>query len=84
VFGLTPRIGIFSFTTFLGKRVKKHSRGNLETACKVAYEARVFSYTAVEQELVFLQTKTAAHNVESLPAHANIRGAEYYQERNSS
>lgn len=63
---------------------KKHSRGNLETACKAAYEARVFSYKAVEQELVFLQTKTAAHNVESLPAHANIRGAEYYQERNRS
>ena len=63
---------------------KKHSWGNLETACKVAYEARVFSYKAVEQELVFQQTKTAAHNVESLPAHANIRGAEYYQERNRS
>jgi transposase len=63
---------------------RKHSRDNLETACQVAYEARVFSYKAVEQELVFLQTKTTAHPVESLPAHANIRGAEYYQERNCS
>jgi len=63
---------------------RKHSRDNLETACQVAYEARVFSYKAVEQELVFLLTKTAAYQVESLPAHANIRGAEYYQKRSRS
>jgi transposase len=63
---------------------RKHSQDDLETACQAAYEARVFSYKAVLQELAFLQTKTTAHSVESLPAHANIRGAEYYQKRSRS
>ena len=63
---------------------RKHSHANMEAACQIACEAKVFSYKAVEQELVFLQEQTAALPVETLPTHANIRGAEYYQERSRS
>jgi hypothetical protein len=38
----------------------------------------------VEQELAYLQAQNATPGMETLPTHANIRGAEYYQERNSS
>ena len=63
---------------------RKHSHANMEAACQIACEAKVFSYKAVEQELVFLQEQAAALPVETLPTHANIRGAEYYQERSRS
>jgi len=39
---------------------------------------------AVTQELVFLQKQTPPAPIEGLPTHENIRGAEYYSERNLS
>jgi len=63
---------------------KKHSRDHLETACQVACEAKLFSYKAVQQELIFLQTRNAAQQADSPLAHANIRGAEYYRQRSNT
>jgi transposase len=60
---------------------KNNSRANMETACQMVLEARMFSYKALEQELVFLQTTAMTQPVEALPTHANIRGSEYYRER---
>lgn len=63
---------------------KKYNHPLLEQACQSMYEARVFSYQAVKQELIFLQKQVTTPSVEKLPAHENIRGAEYYQERSLS
>jgi len=38
-------------------------------------------YKTLEHELIFLQKKPTSQATEGLPAHENIRGAEYYQER---
>jgi len=75
-----------AYRTCLGilNLARKHPRANLEAACQAILEARVFSYKAVEQELAYLQAQNATPGMETLPTHANIRGAEYYQERNSS
>lgn len=62
----------------LGKKYPVHL---LEQACQAAFEARVFSYSAVKQELDLLQKQENSTIMESLPSHENIRGAEYYQER---
>jgi AMMECR1 domain-containing protein len=62
----------------LGKKYPVHL---LEQACQAAFEARVFSYSAVKQELDLLQKQESSTIMESLPSHENIRGAEYYQER---
>jgi len=72
-----------AYRTCLGilKLAKKYSPANLETACKIIYESKVFSYKALEQELIFLQKQPNSPTFETLPAHENIRGAEYYQER---
>jgi hypothetical protein len=56
----------------------------MEQACQAVFEAKVFSSNAVLQELVFLQKKATIPPIETLPAHENIRGAEYYQERQLS
>lgn len=53
----------------------------LEQACQSAFEASVFTYSAVKQELDFLQKQAGATVSENLPSHENIRGAHYYQER---
>lgn len=60
---------------------KKYPYPLLEQACQAAFEARVFSYSAVKQELDLLQKQESSTIMESLPSHENIRGAEYYQER---
>jgi transposase len=64
---------------------RKYDRTNLEAACQIAGEARDYSYKTVEQVLVSLLAQVAAQpagsSVETLPVHANIRGAEYYRER---
>ena len=60
---------------------KKYNHPLLEQACQSMFEARVFSYQAVKQELIFLQKQITTPTVETLPVHENIRGAEYYQER---
>jgi hypothetical protein len=53
----------------------------METASQIIYESKVFSYKALEQELIFLQKQPTSQMFEALPVHENIRGAEYYQER---
>jgi len=65
----------------LGKKYPLHL---LEQACLAAFEARVFSYSAVKQELDLLQEHPGSTITDSLPPHENIRGAEYYQERTKS
>lgn len=60
---------------------KKYPYPLLEQACQSAFEANVFSYKAVKQELDLLQKQAETALPESLPTHENIRGAEYYQER---
>ena len=65
----------------LGKKYPVHL---LEQACQAAFEARVFSYSAVKQELDLLQEHPGSTITDSLPPHENIRGAEYYQERTKS
>jgi len=59
---------------------KKHPHAQVEQACQAALEAKIFSYKAVKEELDWL-AKQAASPVtpETLPAHANIRGHDYYQ-----
>jgi len=63
---------------------RKHSRDQLEPACQAAWEAKLFSCQAVQQELLFLKTRNAAHQADSFTAHANIRGAEYYRQRSNT
>jgi transposase len=70
-------LGILSLT-------KKYSHPLLEQACQSVFEAKVFSYKAVKQELIYLQKQAAPPAIETLPTHENIRGAEYYQEGFSS
>jgi len=64
---------------------KKYSHPLMEQACKSVFEAKIFSSKVVHQELIHLQKlSTIPPTVETLPAHENIRGAEYYQERQLS
>jgi transposase len=63
---------------------KKYNHPLLEQACQSVFEAKEFSYKAVAQELIYLQKQVTAPVVETLPTHENIRGAEYYQERQPS
>jgi len=72
-----------AYRTCLGilKLARKFSSANMETACQIIYESKVFSCKTLEQELIFLQKQPTSQTFEKLPAHENIRGAEYYQER---
>ena len=72
-----------AYRTCLGilKLAKKYSPTNMEAACQIIFESKVFSYKTVEQELIFLQKQPTSQMCEALPVHENIRGAEYYQER---
>ena len=72
-----------AYRTCLGilKLTRKYSSANMETACQIIYESKIFSYKSLEQELIFLQKKPSSQSIEALPIHENIRGAEYYQER---
>jgi transposase len=59
---------------------KKHPHAHLEQACQAALEAKTFAYKAVKDELDWLAKQPAAPVApETLPAHANIRGHDYYQ-----
>jgi transposase len=75
-----------AYRTCLGilSLAKKYSPPLLEQACQTVFEAKLFSCKAVTQELVFLQKQTPRAPIEGLPTHENIRGAEYYSERNLS
>jgi len=72
-----------AYRTCLGilKLARKYRPGNMETACQIIYESKVFSYKALEQELIFLQQQPTSQTLETFTTHENIRGAEYYQER---
>jgi transposase len=63
---------------------KKYKPPLLEQACQSVFEAKEFSYKALAQELIYLQKQVTAPAIETPSAHENIRGAEYYQERQTS
>jgi transposase len=58
---------------------KKHPHSQMEQACQAALAAKTFSYKAVKDELDWIAKQPGAPVAETLPAHANIRGQEYYQ-----
>jgi transposase len=59
---------------------KKHPHSQIEQACQAALEAKTFSYKALKDELDWLSKQPVLPiTPETLPAHANIRGHEYYQ-----
>jgi transposase len=59
---------------------KKHPHSRIEQACQAALDAKTFSYKAVKEELDWFAKQPALPvTPETLPAHANIRGHEYYQ-----
>jgi hypothetical protein len=60
---------------------KKVDHAILEQAAQVILAARAFSYKELSQEVNYLLQKMDPKTVESFPAHDNIRGATYYQER---
>jgi transposase len=76
-----------AYRTCLGilRLARKYGGTHLEAACQTAREAGDYSYSAVEQQLTQRLAQEAVQSagpmVEALPAHANIRGAEYYRER---
>jgi len=55
----------------------KHPHAQLEAACQVLLEARLFSYRDVKSELERLEKADSPEP--PLPAHKNVRGNEYYQ-----
>ncbi len=58
---------------------KKYPHPQIEQACQAALEAKTFSYKVVKEELDWLSKQPALPIApETLPAHANIRGHEYY------
>lgn len=63
---------------------KKYNHPLFEQACQAVFNAKEFSYTAVKEELIYLQKQVTAPVVETRPTHENIRGADYYDERNLS
>jgi hypothetical protein len=73
-----------AFRTFLGilNFTQKYDHQLIEQACQAVYDIKVFSYQAVKQELNLLHKQSDTTIVEALPTHENIRGADYYQERN--
>jgi len=58
---------------------KKHPLPMVEQACQVILEAKTFSYAALKDELEWLVKQTLPPNADTLPAHENIRGDQYYQ-----
>ncbi len=58
---------------------KKHPRSRMEQACQIVLEGGTLSYRALKEELDWLKKPTAEPSAQSLPAHENIRGNDYYQ-----
>jgi hypothetical protein len=58
---------------------KKHPQKEIEQACRNALETRMYSYRAVKEELNWLIQQANPTAPETLPAHENIRGDQYYQ-----
>ena len=57
---------------------KKYSVAQLETACKMAREAKTLNYQGVKSVLELLPTASVPEQL-PLPDHENIRGESYYQ-----
>jgi transposase len=58
---------------------KKHDRTEVERACQASLEVRALSYKAVKEELEWIKKQAEPSVLETLPAHENVRGKEYYQ-----
>lgn len=58
---------------------KKYHHAFLEQACQTTLETHTYSYTALKDELDWLVKQSSSPGVETLPAHENIRGHQYYQ-----
>jgi transposase len=58
---------------------KKHPASRMEQACEAALQNKSLSYKAVKDELKWLMKQDPLPVSETLPAHDNIRGHEYYQ-----
>jgi transposase len=58
---------------------KKHPSSRIELACQAVLQNKSLSYKAVKDELDWLIKQTPPPVSETLPAHDNIRGHEYYQ-----
>lgn len=58
---------------------KKHPSSRMELACQAVLQNKSLSYKAVKDELDWLMKRTPIPVSETLPAHDNIRGHEYYQ-----
>jgi len=58
---------------------KKYNHAFLEQACQTILETHTYSYTALKDELNWLVKETSTPGAETLPAHENIRGNQYYQ-----
>jgi len=58
---------------------KKYPQKEIEQACRTALDNRMYSYGAVKEELDWLSQQTNPPAPETLPAHENIRGNQYYQ-----
>ncbi|MAT42863.1 MAG: hypothetical protein CL609_11010 [Anaerolineaceae bacterium] len=72
-----------SYRTCMGilSLMKNHTPLLLEQACQSLLPDRVYTYSALNAELVYLKRKEPEPEM-AIPRHANIRGPEYYQERN--
>lgn len=57
---------------------KQYSHAQMETACKMAREAKTLNYQGVKSVLELLPPASAPEQL-PLPAHENIRGNSYYQ-----
>ena len=57
---------------------KQYSHVQMETACKMAREAKTLNYQGVKSVLELLPPASAPEQLQ-LPAHENIRGNAYYQ-----
>jgi len=67
-------MGVLSLT-------KTHTPLLLEQACESLLPERVYTYSALKAELYYLENQEPETET-PIPGHANIRGPEYYQERN--
>jgi transposase len=70
-----------AYRTCLGmlSLAKKYNHVLMEQACQATQEMRTYSYTALKAELDWLIKQVGTPVAETLPAHENIRGTQYYQ-----
>jgi hypothetical protein len=51
----------------------------VEPACQAILEAKIFSYTALKDELDWQVKQIGTPNTDPIPTHEYIRGDQYYQ-----